>query len=569
MTLKKITDSERDRIRELAYSELRRLDEAESGDESQQADTAPTTPAPQSVSEPPQAVTKPSTSPPTPPSLPTPQSLPTPPTTSSVVDQIKSADSDEEGVRIALDFARRNPTKARTMAIENPMLAMRLYNAASDLGLSLGDLGISSEGVAAAADSGAVQQALIKPTVQQQQSQQAKNPWSQQAPGQQAQQPTGPQGSGFEPIWGKTDPWDDFAYAVASGMVARDRRHPGRGAGAAFLAMTRRGYLRRLGMDNYLTGANAKALFRDAANRAGGMLPRNPPVSGVGGATLPTGGGGGQVQQGQQQPSGGQLGPQGPAPAATTMAPPPSGGMPTEVESYERIMQSMGMDPAGAPELMRMMGVTPPQEQEEDPARTLEDWAMENPTAAMKVMEMMPSGGESGGMGGGLSDIPTKAFGGDPWTPAAAGVGGAVGGVGAAEALGGGVGDVAGGAVDALGGLAGGAADALGGLTGLGADIAGGLADLVTSGAAGTAGPLDVLLGVPMAVIEGIIGGIGGLFGGVGGGAASAAVAAPAALAGTVASTVGSGVPVLGGIFSGLGAVLQGIASVALAPFGI
>ncbi len=566
MTLKKITDSERDRIRELAYSELRRLDEAESGDESQQADTAPTTPAPQSVSEPPQAVTKPSTSPPTPPSLPTPQSLPTPPTTSSVVDQIKSADSDEEGVRIALDFARRNPTKARTMAIENPMLAMRLYNAASDLGLSLGDLGISSEGVAAAADSGAVQQALIKPTVQQQQSQQAKNPWSQQAPGQQAQQPTGPQGSGFEPIWGKTDPWDDFAYAVASGMVARDRRHPGRGAGAAFLAMTRRGYLRRLGMDNYLTGANAKALFRDAANRAGGMLPRNPPVSGVGGATLPTGGGGGQVQQGQQQPSGGQLGPQGPAPAATTMAPPPSGGMPTEVESYERIMQSMGMDPAGAPELMRMMGVTPPQEQEEDPARTLEDWAMENPTAAMKVMEMMPSGGESGGMGGGLSDIPTKAFGGDPWTPAAAGVGGAGG---AAEALGGGVGDVAGGAVDALGGLAGGAADALGGLTGLGADIAGGLADLVTSGAAGTAGPLDVLLGVPMAVIEGIIGGIGGLFGGVGGGAASAAVAAPAALAGTVASTVGSGVPVLGGIFSGLGAVLQGIASVALAPFGI
>jgi hypothetical protein len=118
MTLKKIVDSERDRIRELAHSELRRLDEGEDGsnrrtsqydtdqdaglrwlgeladqageagkdvldtvfgwlgagdgDESQQADTAPTTPAPQSVSEPPQAVTKPSTSPPTPQSLPTP-----------------------------------------------------------------------------------------------------------------------------------------------------------------------------------------------------------------------------------------------------------------------------------------------------------------------------------------------------------------------------------------------------------------------------------------------------------------------------------------------------------------
>lgn len=508
-------------------------------------DAAPTTPAPQSISEPPQGaaagVTKPNLLKST--SLP---SLPKPQTTSSVVEQIKSADSTEDKVHIALDFARRNPAAARQMAEENPMLAMKLYSSASDLGLSLGDLGISGDEVGVATDSDAMQQALIKPIVQQ--SQQANNPWSQHTPGQQAQQPTGPQaqqanksGSGFTPIWGKTDPWDDFAHSVATGMVARRRERPGLGAGAAFLSMTRRGYLRRLGMDEYLTGANAQALFRDVANRAGGMLPRTPPVSGVSGATLPTGGEGGQVaipqQQGQQQPL---------APAATTMAHPPSVGMPTEVESFERIMQSMGMDPAGAPELMRSLGAAPTQE--EDPARTLEEWAKGNPMAAMQAMADMPSGGYSGGgMGGGLADIPTKAISGAPWTPAAAGVGGAVG---AAEALGG-VGDVAGGAAEALGGLAGGAADIVGGL--------------IPSGG----GVLETVLGAPIALIEGIIGGLGGLLGG----GASAAVAAPAALAGTVASTtaatVGGVIPVLGGLFSGLGTVLQGISSVALMPFGV
>jgi hypothetical protein len=232
--------------------------------------------------------------------------------------------------------------------------------------------------------------------------------------------------------------------------------------------------------------------------------------------------------------------------------------MPTEVESFERIMQSMGMDPKGAPELMRSLGVKPPQE--EDPARTLEDWAMENPMAAMQLMDKMPSEGGFGGMsgdpGGGFPNV--------PWKPTDA----AGAGVGAAEALGG--------AGDVVGDVVGGAGDALGGVGDVVGDVAGGLTDLVTSAAAGTAGPLEAFLGVPIAIGEGLIGALSGIIGGLFGGVAPAAAAGFTGVAGSVAGAVGSVVggagatgPLLGGLFTGIGAILQGIASAALVPFGV
>ena len=373
-----------------------------------------------------------------------------------VLNRINEAPTAEERWAIADKYAKENPQVAKLLLDQNPLLKERLYNEGSTLGHVDPEQGLSPVQARAIQQSG-----VLDPILQQ--GQQARNAPARAgalAPARAGATAPATGGGGFQPIWATAEQanagmgaFDDFAHAMATGIFAAGKsgRNPmSVGVGAAMMAGTRRAYLRRLGMDNLLTGENARALFRDIANRAGGMLPKDLPIQGTGGINLPTGRGGAVQQQTpasaqqrqqpqQQQPQQQQQQQQAERPAfkqtpiqqalqragldeesarkliadyrAENLGVQQNAGVPTEMAAIKQAMQSMGMDPESARQLAENMGV-------QDPASSA-------------------GGGGGGGSGGGLASL----FGGEGAGAAGlagAGAAGAVGGAAAAGAGGGG-----------------------------------------------------------------------------------------------------------------------------------
>jgi hypothetical protein len=298
-------------------------------------------------------------------------------------------------------------------------------------------------------------------------------------------------------------------------------------------------------MDNLLTGANAAALFRDTANRAGGLLPNNaPPVQGTDGINLPTGRGTGQVPQKQSSR--------------------PEFKKP-DLTSTQQAMQSLGMDPESARQLMESMGVqgqTVVPTEKAAIQQAMQSMGMD-PESESQLMESMGvrepvSSAGGGGLGSLLGGEGAGAAG---LAGAGAGGGGILGVLNSATGLG----ELPAEVIEGITNLP---TDALD-LLGIPIEVVQAMGGLAGGMVSGGGGILETVLAAPIAIVESIFGGLASTA------SATASVgleaiggAAGAATLGTASSVVGGAVPVIGGIFSGIGTVLQAIASVATMPFG-